>query len=60
MALYTKAFSVLSIEILEVQICLENNLETGARQRCCWEVTWKLVLGTGLLVYLSLNLGQVL
>lgn len=23
---------------------LENNLETGARSRSCWRVTWKLVL----------------
>ena len=50
---------------------LGNNLETGDRCWVCWGnnletqvllrvgVTWKLVLGTGLLVYLSLNLGQV-
>jgi hypothetical protein len=38
---------------------LRNNLETGARHGSCWGVTWKLMLGTGLLVNLSSNLGQV-
>lgn len=38
---------------LEVQIVEINNLETGVR---CREVTWKPMLGTGMLVYL----GQVL
>ena len=44
----------------EMLVLLEASLETGARVECCWVVTWKLVLGTDLLVYLSSNLGRVL
>jgi hypothetical protein len=41
---------------------LGNNLETGTRCRFCWGwvVTWKVVLGTNLLVNSNSNLGQVL
>jgi hypothetical protein len=55
---------------LEVQVCWGNNLEmlvllgisleTGTRLGFCWAATWKLMLGTNLLVYLSSNLGHVL
>jgi hypothetical protein len=41
-------------------VLLGISLETGARLRFCWGATWKPVLGTSLLVYLSSNLGQVL
>ena len=45
---------------LEMLVLLEIGLETGARLEFCWGTTWKLMLGTSLLVYLSSNLGQVL
>lgn len=34
---------------------LGHNLETGARSKYCWVVTWRLEQGIGLLAYLSLN-----
>jgi hypothetical protein len=45
---------------LETLVLLGISLETGARLRFCWRATWKLMLDTSLLVYLSSNLGQVL
>ena len=39
---------------------LGKSLETGARLQFHWEASWKLVLGTSVLVYLSSNLDQVL
>ena len=45
---------------LETLFLLRISLETRARLRFCWGATWKLMLDTSLLVYLSLNLGQLL
>jgi hypothetical protein len=45
---------------LEMLVLLGVSLETGARLRFCGGVTWKLMLGIGLLVCLGLNLDQVL
>jgi hypothetical protein len=36
-----------------MQVLLGVSLETGTKLMICWEVTWKLMLGTILLVYLS-------
>ena len=41
-------------------VLLGIRLESRARLGFCWGATWKLMLGTSLLVYLSSNLGQVL
>ena len=45
---------------LETLLLLGISLETRARLRFCWGATWKLMLDTSLLVYLSSNLDQVL
>jgi hypothetical protein len=37
----------------EIQVLLGSTLETGARLRFSYGVTWKQELSTGLLVYLS-------
>ena len=40
---------------LEMQVLWWVSLEIRARLRFCWGVTWKLMLGTSLLVYLNLS-----
>ena len=41
---------------LEMVVLLAISLETGVRLGFCWGATWKLVLATSQLVYLSSNL----
>lgn len=49
-------FGKINLEISLVAV----SLDTGARSGFCWGLTWKLMLDTGLLIYLSSNIGQVL
>ena len=56
---YNMWVQVLVANNLEMLVLLVVSLKTGARFKFCWEVNGKLMLSTGLLVYLNSNLGQV-